>query len=617
MFHKLLVFFLITAFQLISINICYSVPIDTLVDSRDYHQVEISPNGEYLAVIYDDGNQVRVYVFETNSMKMVGNHGLTKYTPTKLFWVSSKRIAMWVLGESVRHTAFEDYSTLYSVDFNGKHGEYLGRISSLVDPLIKDPKHILISRNDKVLKLNVYTGKTNRISLSPKTKAYTRYFTDQNHNLKIAYSVDSNRNQSLFTINEDGKWSKIENVSMGRYFTPLRLANENVLYALDNFDSDTLNLRKIELDKSRSTTVFSDESHDIYRVEFDNDKDEILAVQTRPSYPAYNFLKTSSEKTKAFKSIIEDFAGNNVSIASQSEDGKRKVIFVSNDTSPGNYYLYSSDKKSITPLVQINSKLNRKKLTYLEPYEFKSSDGQLIRGYVSYPKKSSKKKLPLVVLVHGGPIGVRDYWEYDSELQLLTTNGYAVMKVNFRGSGGYGRKFEEAGFEKWGREIQRDIYEASRWLVEQGRVDDERICIMGSSFGAYSAIQSTSLYPEHYKCAVAYAGVYDLTLLTDELTRKSSKRIMTERLGSDFAVLASQSPINYVEKIKARILLAHGKKDKTASYVHFEKLVDAFNSKKIDYKSMTFSREIHGLNSKKNRIKYYEGVLKFIDESLK
>src|SRR5262249_28241961 len=139
-------------------------------------------------------------------------------------------------------------------------------------------------------------------------------------------------------------------------------------------------------------------------------------------------------------------------------------------------------------------------------------DGVKIHGYFTMPV-NVKAGAPLVVLVHGGPHGVRDRWGYNPEVQLLASQGFAVLQVNYRGSGGYGRAYKESGYRHWGDRVMQDIVDATRWMVGKGLADAKRVCIYGASFGGYAALQASILAPDLFRCAVGYAGIYDLTMM--------------------------------------------------------------------------------------------------------
>lgn len=171
----------------------------------------------------------------------------------------------------------------------------------------------------------------------------------------------------------------------------------------------------------------------------------------------------------------------------------------------------------------------------MEPVSFTSFDGMDISGYYTAAKEHEGDTAPLVVLVHGGP-RARDYWGFNPEVQVLATQGYSVLQINFRGSDGYGKDFLDAGNRQWGNAIQKDIIAATRWAIATDRAEAGRVCIMGSSFGGYSAMQSAILEPDLYSCVVANAGIYDLAMMYTEGDieyRYLGKAYLEETIGRD------------------------------------------------------------------------------------
>lgn len=589
---------------------------DALLQWPDYQEVAISPDGEHIAFVYDNGEQVRVYVFEIKTMKLIGNHGLAKYSPNNIFWVNNDRLAMYMLAKSVRYTKRWNTGMLYAVNKDGSNGEYL-QSASVINPLVDNRKNMLVARKDKVYTLDVYTSKLRWKKGAPDRRTSEDYLADKDGVVKVSHAVDNHRNQSLYRLDEKGDWVEVDGLALGSEFTLLRLNSKgDKFYYLNNASTNTLSLFEYDLKTDEAYVIFENKANDISDVYWDFRTNQPVAVRIEPNYPEYHFLETESSAASDLKAILGVFEGNRVSIASTSRDGGKLVVETSNDVSPGHYYLFDSNTKVLHSLVQVLKEVNRKELAYKQPIRFSSFDGVMIDGFITYPNNSQGKKVPLVTLVHGGPIGVRDLWEFESETQILAMHGYAVLQVNYRGSSGRGNAFQKSGHGQWGTGIQQDIYAATQWAIKQGRVDKDKVCIMGGSFGAYSAIQSSTMYPELYKCAIANAGVYDLTVLADERSNSASKRIIRKYLGGDKKSLAEQSPIFYTERLKSPILLSHGEKDFVASYEHVEKLIDALEDNNIAFEFLTFSRELHGYGSLKNRKTYMKNVLKFLDRSL-
>src|SRR5690606_27453974 len=171
---------------------------------------------------------------------------------------------------------------------------------------------------------------------------------------------------------------------------------------------------------------------------------------------------------------------------------------------PGELYLYDRTSGKARFLMQGRQWLQKEQMGTTRPFSFTSRDGMRIHAYLTIPNGSEGKNLPLIVNPHGGPIGPRDNWGFSGETQLFASRGYAVLQVNYRGSGGYGKAFQGAGHMQWGEGIQNDIIDATNWVIEQGHADRERICIYGGSFGGYSALMSPIRAPGLFKCAFGY-----------------------------------------------------------------------------------------------------------------
>ncbi len=242
-----------------------------------------------------------------------------------------------------------------------------------------------------------------------------------------------------------------------------------------------------------------------------------------------------------------------------------------------------------------------------------------IHGYVTVPRGLAPGSAPpLVVLPHGGPHGVRDRWRFDPEVQMLASEGFAVLQVNFRGSGGYGEAYEEAGYRHWGDRVVQDVVEATRFAIRKGFGDPKRICIYGGSFGAYAALQGAILAPDIFRCAVGYAGIYDLTLLTDSdfaISSRLGRAYIRKVVGEDDAALRAASPALNAEKIKARVLIVHGKKDPRAPFEHAQHLRAALEKSGNPPEWLVEKIEGHGFYDDEAREHMYTRVVRFLHEN--
>ena len=157
------------------------------------------------------------------------------------------------------------------------------------------------------------------------------------------------------------------------------------------------------------------------------------------------------------------------------------------------------------------------------------------------------------------------------DAQFLASRGYAVLQVNYRGSGGRGSTFLHAGFRKWGTRIQDDLADGVRWAVSEGIADAKRVCVYGASFGGYAAMMSAIRSPDLFKCAVGYAGIYDLSMMYDKgdiLESRFGLAYLDEVIGNDQAELKANSPVNLADKLQAAVLIVHGEADERAPFAH-------------------------------------------------
>ena len=223
----------------------------------------------------------------------------------------------------------------------------------------------------------------------------------------------------------------------------------------------------------------------------------------------------------------------------------------------------------------------------------------------------------MVVWVHGGPHGPRDVWGFDAHAQAMASRGYAVLQVNFRGSGGYGERFEHAGYRKWGTEMQDDLTDAVNWVTAQGIADPERMCIYGVSYGGYAALMSAVREPDLYQCTIGYAGVYSLPgfFRWGDVRQSEFGRAYLDRVTPETdAEREAQSPGYNVDKLKIPVMLVHGVKDIRVPIQQYNFLRDRLEAAGIEPEFTVLERdEGHGFYDVEANVELYEKIFKFLD----
>jgi dipeptidyl aminopeptidase/acylaminoacyl peptidase len=244
----------------------------------------------------------------------------------------------------------------------------------------------------------------------------------------------------------------------------------------------------------------------------------------------------------------------------------------------------------------------------MKAISYKSRDGLTIHGYLTTPVGVPAKNLPTVLLVHGGP-WARDVWGYIPTVQWLANRGYAVVQVNFRGSTGYGKKFLNAGNKEWAGKMHDDLIDGVDWLIKEGVPDPKKIAIMGGSYGGYATLVGLTFTPERFACGVDIVGPSNILTLVKTIPPYWAplKTMFAKRVGdvaTEEEFLKSRSPLFFVDKIKAPLLIGQGANDPRVKQAESDQIVAALRKagKPVEY--IVYSDEGHGFARPENRMHF-------------
>lgn len=312
-------------------------------------------------------------------------------------------------------------------------------------------------------------------------------------------------------------------------------------------------------------------------------------------------------------------------VINYSADRQHAIVFTGQSDDPGRYYYLALGKGKPLLIETAAPWLDGRRLARSQPIELKARDGLTIHGQFTPPLDPAAKP-PLVVMPHGGPFGIRDYLYYDPDVQFLASRGYAVLQVDFRGSGGYGREFMQAGFGRWGKEMQFDLLDALDHVAAKGWVDAQRVCVYGASYGGYAAMMSIIQQPQRFRCGVTYAGVSDLTLLfrSDELhdaafIGEALTDFLRKAIGDpekEKAELQARSPAYIGKGIQRPVLIAHGDSDTRAEPEHAWRLRSAIEAGGGKPEWIMAKGEGHGFKLKENVQAFYTTLEAFLAKHL-
>ena len=355
--------------------------------------------------------------------------------------------------------------------------------------------------------------------------------------------------------------------------------------------------------------VFASPTNDVQALQFDagNTLEAIHYVDDRPRIHWVEPLMKEIQD-----GIDRAMPGRQNRIVGRSDDKAVLLVHSSTTRDPGTYYVFHLSNSKLSKLVKANERLVASQLATMEPVRYRARDMLEIPGYLTLPSGREAKGLPLVILPHGGPYGVRDTLGFDPVVQFLANRGYAVLQPNYRGSESYGVEFFKRGQGEWGRKMQDDLDDGMDWLIGRGIVDARRACIVGGSYGGYAAAWGATRNPERYRCAVCFAGVFDLRkqlgYAGDFLLSRLYRQYRDTVRGAETFDLDSVSPLLAVDRLSVPVMLVHGDKDSVVPISQSRAYAAALAKAGKSHEFHTIKDEGHGLGQE-GSLAFYLGKL--------
>lgn len=625
-------------------------PVEDFVKRASYGTVRISPTGEYLALTVDRGEQDVLTVLRTADLQPVKINILPDNKSIGQFrWVSDNRLMFnavkkmggyaqpFLLGEWYAVNA--DGTQATPVIFRGTRGatqrsQAVGFESfSLLDPLLDDPRNVIMQSrfprssegsSTQVVRVDTITGRRQVMATAPKANCSVSLDAAKEPRFALC---SSSRNEAgeyeerseLYRRN-GMTWDLINaSQSDGKHLWVEHTTPDGTIYAVQSDDNPGA-IGVLDTESGEFNPLFQDEAADISHYLWSTDESVLIAVTTSAGAPKVTLIDEEHPESLLYQSLAAAFPGNYVNFDSHTSDGKQIIVSVHSDTNPGELYLYDRDTAQARFLMRSRDWVDPETSATIRPFHVRSRDGLDLYGYLTIPNGSDATNLPLIVNPHGGPIGPRDQWGYNGEAQLFASRGYAVLQVNFRGSGGYGQGFMDAGHMQWAEGIQNDIIDATRWAIEQGHADPERICIYGGSFGGYSALMAPIREPGLFQCTFGYVGVYDVDMMFNrgDIPRSQmGQRYLRRTHGTDSNVWAQNSPARRAGEVNIPVYLAAGARDERTPPEQTELMNRALIAAGNPPEGMIIqSGEMHGFYDVDNRVNLYTEMLDFFERHI-
>lgn len=617
------------------------LPVKYFASLPDVSQVELSPDGGHIAslvrVDLEDlqGSSVSLVNTETGKSKNLLFTRNEKYRMRSIRWGNNSTILVNIAFPANRYGTPTVETRLLVLDI--KTGEtrnaipkrYTNRFfdvpqlqTDIIDMLPEDDEHFLLSIragpkvDESVYKVSLKKNKMSKVRSAKRN--VVAWETDRQNNVRLGLYFKDTTYKYIHRFPGEKKWKTLwefESFAQDQVW-PIGFDEDpkylyvNALHkgrdAIFRVDLTDANLAK-EL-------VYFDDNYDVGSSLVYSHLSKKVVGFTTSNDGSYVFWDKGYQAL--YKGINKGLPDTDNSLISMSRDERTYLVLASNDTDPGTYYLGNRDRKTLYSIGRRYERLKPELMVDKDYIQYSARDGLEIGAYLTLPKGRKKgEKLPTIIFPHGGPISYDgrgfDYWT-----QFFASRGYAVLQMNFRGSSGYGYDFMKAGLQSWGLAMQDDVEDGTRWMIENGYSDADKICIVGASYGGYAALMGVVKSPELYQCAVSFAGVTDIAYLVKSSRAYINHKVVKAQIGDDYKELKKRSPLHNAKKISVPTLLIHGDKDRSVRVQHSRKMFKALKRAKQNVTYLELENGSHYLSNNENRVSTFEAMNAFLIEHL-
>jgi dipeptidyl aminopeptidase/acylaminoacyl peptidase len=580
--------------------------------------LQLSPDGKRLLAFLASREGTGVVVFDIATRRPQQLRAEIPGRPWAARWLGKDLVVVAVGAETHIYEA------------NGKFVRQIeGRFIGTLVPDEQGHERVLVgAHRSEVERVDVRTGRSTSFAFDWPAGDPVRWLADREGVPRVVTTATTDRTSLTHWVRASASapWQALESqLTLDSRWTPLAISRDGrSLIVASSEGRDTVAVFRYAIEERALKEVLAGHpSEDIGQANLandgDNDTDEgdigsIVRVVTLGMRTTLHWFDPRWDSLQ--KSVDAALPGR-VNWISGSFATGTMLVFSVGDVDPGTWHVLDLASMSMKQFDAIKPEIDRRAMRPMQIVRYRSLDGTEIPAYLTLPADGARNS-PAVVLVHGGPV-VRDRWAWNPEVQMLASRGYAVLQPQFRGSAGFGRKFEIAGYREWGRAMQDDVTAGAQWLAEQGIADSRRMCIYGGSYGGYATLWALVKTPRLFRCGASIAGVSDLGLFlagdTDIGMRETGRLYLLRNVGNpqdDAARLDEVSPLRHAGAVEVPVLLAHGNLDRRVPIIHSERMLEALkaNGKQVEW--LLLRGEQHGIAHPENRELFYNALFAFL-----
>ena len=575
-----------------------------------YRAVALSPDGRHLAWVLTDGeHEAHVAVTDLDEQaewRLPEVRRLFTSGPRAGNPVARALAVHWVANELIAIDTDVDLSIGFSV--KGQIAPWFNkRFVGLYRPdADAEPKAIVqLPTDDSQLyeKSVSLDSKPTPFRPLPEATRVVDWLTDKRGILRALRAVDATKSRvvTFHRESEDAKWREVDERPIdGEPFKPVALSPDpDKLLVQSRNGGDRLGIWEYDVASHRfGALVAGSPDADVDSIAATPVGGGIAGAVTAGLQPQSVWFDPRMTRLQ----LTVDAALPGRRNVLQPAPSSRLLVQSSSDTDPGRAYVLDTRTMKLQAMRALRPAIDPQRMQPMRTLRYRSVDGTDVPALLTLPGTPATP-VPTIILIHDGPQG-RDFWQWDRDVQVFAAHGYAVFQPQFRGSAGFGKRYQAAGRGQWGRAIQDDITAGVRWLVDQKIADPDRLCIVGTGYGGYAALWGLAQTPGLYKCGVSVSGVFDLAHLASTVAGSA-----------DVAEAADPSPVRpprddvsplaHADRIVAPVLLLHGALDERVPIAQGRAMLAELQRLHKDVQWLEFDDEGHGVQHVANIEKWY------------
>lgn len=627
------------------------VPVEAFAAREQTREVVISPDGSHLALNFRKDlrilkfpsmEAVQAFSFpegaEPSSLSWAGAGNLL-VVPVRGFSREFQSITSVPAGQIMRaEVGRKSMQVVWPPRDRGAFGP-MGRPPAILPMRSPRANHVVVSQPDPppmmrggepggVFHLDVRNGRMARESAAP--LPLVEYVFGPGEKLALASGVNDRNEAVVFQLTPDpatraSTWVRklAGPADQGRLRPVAWTGQGEEYYALDNRDAATTAVVAWDAASGHQRLLYRHADVDM-EVGGVDASGRVWLFQGSDHYPVYWYPDPEHPLARAHRQLTASVPNARISITSHTDDLSLAVARIESAELPTMFLVIQTNGARVVQQIPGWAELPPGMAT-VDAFEFTARDGLKVRGYLTTPRDAAGRRLPLVVIPHSMIPGTADDYRFMPERQMLASRGYAVLQVNFRGSGGRGRDFQQAGQGEWGRRMADDLIDAVRWAIKDGVADADKVCIVGARLGATAAFAAAAREPSLFRCVAGLDGIYDLAKFFNPAgagmgmgagagAGAMGPSLQALAVGENRAEVERRSPLGNAAAIQARVLMVHSKSDFQAPLAQATAMRDALAAGGQS-PELVVAEDGAGILSDQERAATYRRLLEFLDRA--